>query len=728
LKPENIVLEAMRSGGDFVKVVDFGLAKMRETASNITSPGFVCGTPDYMAPEQGRGDPIDARSDLYACGVILYQLLTGRLPFEAESPTQVVLMHLSQQPPDMRKAAPERNIPQALVDITLKALSKNADDRYEDAERFIVALREALEPPERSASHRHQWGSAEQGTKCPSCGALVPVAQKFCGECGERVTHGASAGAGEAGGRDRQVHVPKLPLPFTGRDDDLDWLDLQRAEIGSWVTTARLVGEAGVGKTRLLRHFLRAAQGAGDVVVETGPDPWWAEVGYYALRLAIVGLAGLPEDGGKLSDWVGATPEARRGLEAIFGHQQASMEPPPPPWALERDDPAASGARFFASEALRWAMSRAAREADKHSILLAIDDLHAIDGASRNAFLDVAQDPPLVGLLMIATHPPDFDPEWGGPVRELAGLPLAVATSLVRGLGSATPNSDSTGKTILPMYVEQMVRFSLEGGESPAPRLGDLVAQRIERLRADARKMLQAVAVLGDATDPSSLLSIHDFQDLDAVVDELRTAGMLELHDGKIGTTHPLIRDVMLATIPAGVKRELHEHAGIDESGGVRELPTEVLALHGYHGQDSFEALMLLETVATRAAARGDRLGSVLALRRAVEVARRELFRGELDDPVRAVLIFSRKLGEALVRAGDFHDANGVLLEALDLAGPTGRDRVQVLGTLAYASKERARIEEAKRYLAEAIALAKDELLVDLVDSLERARVAWALR
>ena len=87
LKPENVVLEPMRSGGDFVKVVDFGLAKIRDVGTNITSPGLVCGTPDYMAPEQGRGDPIDARSDLYACGVILFQLLTGRLPFEAESPT-----------------------------------------------------------------------------------------------------------------------------------------------------------------------------------------------------------------------------------------------------------------------------------------------------------------------------------------------------------------------------------------------------------------------------------------------------------------------------------------------------------------------------------------------------------------------------------------------------------------------------------------------------------------
>src|SRR5580692_12635632 len=108
----------MRTGGDFVKVVDFGLAKMRVEASapSITSPGIVCGTPEYMSPEQGRGDELDARSDLYAVGVILYQLVTGHLPFEADSPTQVVLMHLSQPPPDPRKVAPERMIGDPLVE------------------------------------------------------------------------------------------------------------------------------------------------------------------------------------------------------------------------------------------------------------------------------------------------------------------------------------------------------------------------------------------------------------------------------------------------------------------------------------------------------------------------------------------------------------------------------------------------------------------------------------
>src|SRR5688572_20961481 len=138
LKPENIILEPLRRGGDFVKVVDFGLAKLRADTQtpSVTSPGIVCGTPDYMAPEQGRGDTLDGRSDLYAVGVILFQLLTGRLPFRAENPTQVVMMHLTVPVPDPRQLAPERAIPDALVDVVMKSLAKDASRRYQDAQEF----------------------------------------------------------------------------------------------------------------------------------------------------------------------------------------------------------------------------------------------------------------------------------------------------------------------------------------------------------------------------------------------------------------------------------------------------------------------------------------------------------------------------------------------------------------------------------------------------------------
>src|SRR5579872_2382584 len=146
LKPENIILEPVRSGADFVKVVDFGLAKMRaETQQpNITLPGIVCGTPEYMSPEQARGDPLDARSDIYAVGVMLYQMLTGRLPFEAESPTQVVLAHLTEVPKDPREMAPERNIPGPFAELVLKAIAKEPSARFQDADELSEELARTL--------------------------------------------------------------------------------------------------------------------------------------------------------------------------------------------------------------------------------------------------------------------------------------------------------------------------------------------------------------------------------------------------------------------------------------------------------------------------------------------------------------------------------------------------------------------------------------------------------
>src|SRR5580693_7428820 len=124
LKPDNIVLEPLRSGLDFVKVVDFGLAKIlqNETSARgpsggplnggaLTRPGLVCGTPEYMSPEQSRGDTLDGRSDLYSVGIVLFELLAGRVPFVADTATKTLLLHLTEAPPDPRDVAPERAIP-----------------------------------------------------------------------------------------------------------------------------------------------------------------------------------------------------------------------------------------------------------------------------------------------------------------------------------------------------------------------------------------------------------------------------------------------------------------------------------------------------------------------------------------------------------------------------------------------------------------------------------------
>ncbi len=232
------------------------------------------------------------------------------------------------------------------------------------------------------------------------------------------------------------------------------------------------------------------------------------------------------------------------------------------------------------------------------------------------------------------------------------GLPTSIAASLVKGVTPRT--STSEGPSVPPLYIDQLIRFNMEGGSDPPARMADLIALRIERLPIEARRTLQAVAVVGDATDHESLRCLlADVRSFDELLATLGVAGLVEEKDGIICTTHPLVRDVTLATIPAAVRRELHAKAPLDAHGDPLPLPLEVLALHAYHAQNSFEALMLLEQVADRSAGRGDQGGCVLALRRGLDLARREIFRGELDDPMRAVLIFSRKLGEALARAGD---------------------------------------------------------------------------
>jgi hypothetical protein len=755
LKPENVIVEPTRAGGDFVKVVDFGLAKMKveKTQPSITSPGIVCGTPEYMSPEQGRGDPLDARSDLYSVGVVLFLLLTGRLPFEADSPTQVVLCHLTQPPPDPRGIAPERKIPDTLVAVLMKAMEKEASKRYRDADDFASALAGALAEIEDRGAGRSM--AVVAGVRCLGCGEINGVGQKFCGACGLTTTStnlttlplleedrasalppiaarkaakvaetqpapDRSAAATEAppGRADRSKR--KLPLPLIAREADLTWLIERRAKASAALAGARIVGEPGIGKTRLLREFITSAAAAGGVVVETEPDPAWAEVGYYALRRSILLLAGLPESGGETREWTAASAEARRGLADVFGHELSH----PGVDTLSPEE-----RRFAAAEALRWALVRANTRADGKGVVLAIDDLQKCDGASRNAFADAISEPPLVPALVVATYAPGFDPGWSSQAaaaRVLQGLPTADVAALLGAQQSASSAQLKTGGFILPLYVEQLMRFTTEQGGGAPARLVDIMSLRVERMPADARRVLQAISVWGDDTTDGDLLKLVSADDIDLVeaLGFLRRAGMMEVTANGYRTAHPLLREVVLATIPNAVRRELHATAGAlcEEENA----PIEMRALHSYYAGDAFEALILLERVSVDCTARGDQMGSVMALRRGLELARRELFRGELDDPMRAVLIFSRKLGEALARGGSFTDADGVLREALDMAGPSGQERARVLGALAHVAHGRDRTKEATSYLREALELASRDGSRDLVSSLETLKRALA--
>ncbi|MGE0788770.1 MAG: protein kinase [Sandaracinaceae bacterium] len=149
LKPENIMVLEEGPTDDYVKVLDFGLAKLRESEEHaeksITRAGSILGTPYYMAPEHIRGENVDARSDVYAMGALIYKAITGVPPFWATTPVGVLTMHLTEpvEPPSAR--APKRDIPPEADTILLRALEKDPRDRYQSMSDLRADLLSYLE-------------------------------------------------------------------------------------------------------------------------------------------------------------------------------------------------------------------------------------------------------------------------------------------------------------------------------------------------------------------------------------------------------------------------------------------------------------------------------------------------------------------------------------------------------------------------------------------------------
>jgi serine/threonine-protein kinase len=150
MKPENIFITTQGGIRDFPKVLDFGLAKvterqMRPGSMVLTQQGMVFGTPEFMSPEQAHGKTLDARSDIYSIGVILYELLTGKLPFDAKQPIEFIQLHVNEPPIPLSERRPDVTYPEGLEEVVMAALAKKPEDRYPSAAAFAAALESVLQ-------------------------------------------------------------------------------------------------------------------------------------------------------------------------------------------------------------------------------------------------------------------------------------------------------------------------------------------------------------------------------------------------------------------------------------------------------------------------------------------------------------------------------------------------------------------------------------------------------
>ena len=203
VKPGNILIERERR----VLLSDFGLAKMVDSQEHITATGVGIGTPAYMSPEQGQGEAVDARTDVYALGVIIYEMITGRVPFRAETPMAVIIKHVTAPLPLPRTINPA--VPESVERVILKALAKSKEDRYPSAGAMMTAYRDALAeapgplvaPPREGAALRvclvcghanrpvvdfcEACAAALAGERptCPRCGYANRPGVRFCEEC-----------------------------------------------------------------------------------------------------------------------------------------------------------------------------------------------------------------------------------------------------------------------------------------------------------------------------------------------------------------------------------------------------------------------------------------------------------------------------------------------------------------------------------------------------------------
>ncbi|HEY3354555.1 MAG TPA: protein kinase [Polyangia bacterium] len=658
IKPDNILVERLRTGGDLVKIADFGIARLR---GDEPEDGAVCGTPDYMAPEQIRGEAVDARTDVYAAGVLAYELLTGERPFSGGT-AELLRAHLTQPVVAPRQRRPDVAISAEVEAIVLKALAKAPAERFASAAEFRHALDELF------------GATPVSGTTCRTCATPVPANAQFCPGCGARLgTPVPSAPRVDPRGQTvaavplHRAHTTEcpghFPLPFVGRAAELQALE-RMLSMRERAEAMVVLGSPGLGKSRLASEAATRASALGYRVLRFGADPSGVAATWYPVRAAVAALLELPPDLsrqalgrglGNAGIALGNVP----GLVDLFGlgAPVTGLE-----LAVRRRECAAAALRVLRG-VRSWPLT-----------LLIFEDVDRYDRPSLDLLQRLVEFPGDVPVHVLLTSAPGGELDWieGAEVLSLRGLPpeaTAVIAPAVLGAERAAGVAGSLFAETegVPLHLEQSLRQELEGGAAAGGSLADVIAARIESLPPQARWALQAAAVVGLVAPERSITKmLRGEADLGAALTTLTARGLVTRDSGTVAFAHPLFQELAYGSIPVDARRQFHLrlHTLLTTDGAAPAL----VGYHGYCAGGGARVLASLERAGIDSQRAFDDAGAVVHYGRAWELARWDLLGGEDEaEPVMARV--GVLLGEAMRYAGDLGGAEGVLRETLESCG-----------------------------------------------------------